>query len=158
MPAFLSADTLKLIGAAIFIALFFAWGLHEREMGKTIAEQAAQRVAMAQVIHDTEVNARAHEIAQRQVQKYKAVLAARPSRHAPHVWVCNNHDGTAPVPAVPGTGSGDHAPPTQPAVVSRLDIGPPIDHRLAVVDAEITALQAYIRGCQKAGRCAVARP
>lgn len=158
MPAFLSADTLKLVGVAVFIALFFAWGLHEREMGKTIAEQAAQRIAAAQVIHDTEVNARAHAIAQQQVDKYKAVLAARPSRHAPHVWVCNNQHGAAPVPAVPGTGSGHHAAPAQPAVVPRFDIGPPIDHRLAVLDAQIEALQAYIHGCQRAGRCAVGAP
>lgn len=149
----------------IIVAMLIVLGVftsHERNVGREQIEAADAKVAQAQSIHNTEVEARAKAITQADAIVYHHVLAAPPAVDAPHVWLHDDSSCASPVPAnvsagpaidakadVPTTGaSGDES-----TVEHARDIGPSLDKLLQDADSEVTALQEYILACQDEGVC-----
>ena len=147
---------------------WFVWYTgHERavEHAKDLQKDAA--LAYAQVAHNEEVEARAKQLTDAAASTYRTELAAPPAADAPHVWV---RECAAPaansVPADAGSRRHTAAAPDGPAAVasgpsddavvfadSGRDIGAAVDKMFADDDAEITALQAYVKACVAAGIC-----
>lgn len=142
--------------AALALAAVVAWfPRHEREIGRQQQVAVQAQLAAAQVVKNQEVQDRAKELTDQAVAQYKATLAAGPSSSAPHVRVCVPAASSAVVPAAAGAGPVDHGTAAGPAVVAQpgADIGPATDKRFADEDAQIEALQSYVRACQDAGIC-----
>ena len=140
---------------AIVVALVGAFGwytFHERDVQAAKDKAADQRVADAQLIHNTEVQDRATLLTTQAMDVYRRQLAAAPDRGAPHVWV-RQPAASCPRPVPGDAGSGPAAPAAAavPAAVPQSDIGAADDKLHADADSEIRALQAQIRAYQAAG-------
>ena len=155
-----------LVYGGIIAALLAGFGwytYHERQIGEAQVEAADQRVAAAQLVHDEEIEIRAKTLTDAAVAAYKATVVAPPASDAPHLLCLSPAPDRGPVPTnagnrslahaatdVPGAGPPDH----ESSVEHAIDLGPALDKLHQDSDAEVTALQAYIRACQGASLCA----
>lgn len=141
----------------------FGWyTYHERQVGEATIEAADQRAAAAQLVHNQEIETRAKTLTDAAVAAYKATVAAPPAGDAPHLVCVSPAPDRGPVPAHAGASGGAHGaaavsgdrPPDHESSVERaVDIGPALDKLHQDADAQVTALQAYIRACQAARIC-----
>lgn len=137
---------------------------HERTIGAQRVQAADQKAAQAQEVHNAEIESRAKALVSGSALAYKAALSSPPASDAPTVLVCSQPATASDT--VPGNASsrplrhGEPAVPEPMAPVGEqtvehaVDIGPETDQRFHTADAQVTALQAYIRACQEAGICA----
>jgi hypothetical protein len=151
--------------AALITALvitFSVYSHHERVIGEQKVERADAKAVNAQIIHNTEVEARAKTLADTAAAIYKFESSLPPAVDAPHLWVRSDASCDSPVPADVGTrsgadGSSDVSAARTPAddstVEHAVDIGPSLDKLLQDADAEVRALQEYVRSCQDEGVC-----
>lgn len=166
MLALLKLIPLKdwLYGALIvsLIIAFSAYTHHERVVGEQKIEAADAKAARAQDIHNIEVEARAKTLADTAAAIYKRELAAPPAPDAPHLWVRDDSSCASSVPSDANNRPGADASPDVSAartpadestVEHATDIGPSLDKLLGDADAEVTALQEYVKACQEAGLC-----
>jgi len=141
-----------LISGATFV-------MHERGIGRKQEAAAQQKLAAALIIHKQEVESRAqvlaNQIAANLAAKYAAELA-----DPIHVRVCKYApQPSSSLPADGGTGHAADGPPEPRVPVAQgsegegTDIGPLTQKHLRDADAQIEALQEYIRVCQKEGIC-----
>jgi hypothetical protein len=151
------------LGAILVLLTAFGWyTLHERQIGARNIEAADQRVVNAALIHNQEVETRAKTLTDAAVAQYKATLAAPPADDAPHL-LCDTTPDRGPVPQDASARGRDHgsaavpvsrAPDHESSVEHAIDLGPALDKLHQDADAQVTALQTYIRACQAAGICA----
>lgn len=154
------------IYVGLIVSLTVGFGLfvrHERAIGAAAVQAADARAAQLQSVHAGEVEARATQLNTAALATFNAVVASAPAADAPAVLVCQPAPAARdPVPgdASPRGGanaspavSADLAPVDESTVEHPVDIGPATDKLFEDTDAEITALQAYVKACQTAGIC-----
>lgn len=141
--------------AGIIAALLVGFGVfvhHERSIGEQKIETADAVLAAKQIELNTEKETHAQDVINTATNVYKNTLAAAPAADAPHVFVCDRATGGSAVRPDASAGSsadaGTHVPEE-----SSVDIGPGLDTVGRDADAQVIALQTYIRACQAAGAC-----
>lgn len=144
--AYVGIITALLIGFGVFVH-------HERSIGEQKIETADAALAAKQIELNTEKETHAQDVINTATEVYKNTLAAAPAPDAPHVFVCDRATtGASTVRADASAGSGADAAAHVPEE-SSVDIGPGLDTVGRDADAQVIALQAYIRSCQAAGAC-----
>lgn len=153
------------VGAiTVILGLCVYFVRHERSIGAAAVVAADARAASAQLVHDADVESKAKQLVAASTAIYNDTLRNGPAPDAPSVLVCQRpptDSGPMPGDASPRRGvhagaavSTDLAPVSESTVEHPIDIGPATDKQFQDADAEITALQAYIRACQTEGMCA----
>jgi hypothetical protein len=143
--------------AGIIAALLIGFGVfvsHERSIGEQKIEVADAALAAKQIELNTEKETHAQDVINTATEVYKNTLAAAPAPDAPHVFVCDRATAPSGSAVRPGASAGSSVDAgTHVPEESSVDIGPGLDTIGRDADAQVIALQSYIRACQAAGAC-----
>lgn len=139
---------------ALIIGGLGTFAIHERaaQHKKDVAVQVEATQKQAVKVKEVETHAKSE--VQNDMEEYHKAVAAHPASDAPHI-VCARPGkqlladaGAGPVgppkPAVPTAGTKDSG---------QFDPGPALDKLHQNADAQVKALQAYIKACQEAKIC-----
>lgn len=145
------------IAAVIGFAILVAWFTHkQREVGRQQVQAANAVAEQNAIINKVELEALARMRAGVIVNELQASRVAPAPSDALSVRVCKPGTG---LPSNVRTDGGSRGPSDGEAglssgVAEGRDIGPETEQILARANAQVKALQDYIRACQEAGACA----
>lgn len=142
----------RLIGVAVLLTVLLlglvGFGWHERHVGAGKCVSADTKAEQKQDIHDAETLQKDADAVKNEGITYETIISA-PAPVGPPVRLCHDTPHPAPVPAAATAGSGSDAPPAVPAASGgdpeAPDIGPDLRANVRQADAQISALQSYVR-------------
>lgn len=138
----------RLLWVALVLFVIIGFGWHERGIGTAKCVAADTKAEAKQDEKDAQTLQKQQDAVTTEGTTYDAIIAAPPPV-GPPVRLCHDAPHPAPVPAAPAARPGPDGGAAVPAASGgdpqAPDIGPDLRANTRQADAQVSALQAYVR-------------